>query len=206
MQVDLTDKRTASEIVSSADRIGILHPRTSISNPERTSASIVPKSPFTSIPKLAITKTIIPDTILSLVEAFPFGSVSGGVLEVTGLGINVQSPKDDAKIASEAKISYQIINSGAEGGYQASHRICNRPAYTISECYTCQRKNKSNAGNFKCIAAYLSHSEFDWNYFLDIFNDIESLIIETIDKRYGLVLTGDFNLILDHGRRGDIMK
>ena len=47
---------------------------------------------------------------------------------------------------------------------------------------------------------------YDWNYFLDIFNDIQRLAIEAMDKRYGLVLTGDFNLNLDHYRRGDIMN
>ena len=87
MQVDLTDKRTTSEEASPPYRIDILRPRTSVSNPERTSASIVPKSLFISAPKFAITKTIIPDTVLHPIEAFQFdlrGQASNTALFVSG--------------------------------------------------------------------------------------------------------------------------
>ena len=60
----------------------------------------------------------------------------------------------------------------------------------------------------RVIAVLLSHMRYDWNYFMDIFTDIEGLVMEAMDKDkgYTLVLAGDFNLILDQGQRGDVMK
>ena len=58
----------------------------------------------------------------------------------------------------------------------------------------------------RVIDVYLPHMDYDWNYFMDIFTDIEGLIMEAMDNGYTLVLAGDFNLTLDQGQRGDVMK
>ena len=58
----------------------------------------------------------------------------------------------------------------------------------------------------RVIAVYLPHMGYDWNYFINIFTDIEGLVMEAMNKGYTLVLAGDFNLTLDQGQRGDVMK
>ena len=58
----------------------------------------------------------------------------------------------------------------------------------------------------RVIAVYLPHMDYDWNYFIDTFTDIEGLVMEAMNKGYTLVLAGDFNLTLDQGQRGDVMK
>ena len=50
--------------------------------------------------------------------------------------------------------------------------------------------------NTRFIVVYLPHIGYDWNYFLDIFNDIKGLVMEAMDKRYTLVLIENFNLTL----------
>ena len=43
------------------------------------------------------------------------------------------------------------------------------------------------------------------NYFQEIVMDIERLSMEGMDKRYALIIAGDFNLSLERGDRGAIM-
>ena len=97
MQMDSADKRTASEVVSPPHRIGILRPRTSLSNPSISNESTVPKSPFFSTPKLSFAKSITSATAVPLLLAFQFGlpgrasntitRVPAGALETIGLAL-----------------------------------------------------------------------------------------------------------------------
>ena len=55
------------------------------------------------------------------------------------------------------------------------------------------------------MVVYLPHSGYWLNYFQETLMDIESFAMDAWDKRYTLIIAGDFNLILDHGDRGRAM-
>ena len=58
----------------------------------------------------------------------------------------------------------------------------------------------------RVLAVYLPNAwNYDLNYFQEIFNDIERLSMEAMDKGYTLIIGGDFNLSLERGNRGRIM-
>ena len=58
----------------------------------------------------------------------------------------------------------------------------------------------------RVLAVYLPNAwNYDLNYFHEIFNDIERLSMEAMDKGYALNIAGDFNLSLQRLDRGGIM-
>ena len=57
----------------------------------------------------------------------------------------------------------------------------------------------------RIMAVYFIHSGYGWNLFQEIMTDIERLAKEALDKRYSLIIAGDFNLSLDQGDRGRAM-
>ena len=66
---------------------------------------------------------------------------------------------------------------------------------------------KVSRRTIRIIAVYLPNSwTYDLQYFQEIFDDIERLSMETADKGYALIIAGDFNLSLERGDRGKIMK
>ena len=57
----------------------------------------------------------------------------------------------------------------------------------------------------KCIrifSVYVPHAGYTWNEFIVCFDQIAILIDEAIDKRFGILMGGDFNLVLNHAERG----
>ena len=57
----------------------------------------------------------------------------------------------------------------------------------------------------RIMAVYLPHSGYEYNYFQETLTYIERLAMDAWDKRYTLIIAGDFNLSLDHGDRGRAM-
>ena len=58
----------------------------------------------------------------------------------------------------------------------------------------------------RILAVYLPNAwNYDLDYFQSIFEDIERLSMEAMDKGYALVIAGDFNLSIEQGERGKIM-
>ena len=54
----------------------------------------------------------------------------------------------------------------------------------------------------RILAVYLPNAwNYDLDYFQSIFEDIERLSMEAMDKRYALVIADDFNLYLERGDR-----
>ena len=58
----------------------------------------------------------------------------------------------------------------------------------------------------RIIAVYLPHAGYDSNYFQSTLDDVERLIMEACDKRYAVVIGGDFNLSLDQGDRDRLLQ
>ena len=58
----------------------------------------------------------------------------------------------------------------------------------------------------RIIAVYLPHAGYDSNYFQSTLDDVERLIMEACDKRYAVVIGGDFNLSLDQGVRDRLLQ
>ena len=58
----------------------------------------------------------------------------------------------------------------------------------------------------RILAVYFPNAwNYDLDYFQSIFEDIERLSMEAMDKGYALVIAGDFNLSIEQGERGEIM-
>ena len=61
--------------------------------------------------------------------------------------------------------------------------------------------------SIRFIAVYLPNSlNYELSYFESIFRDFDGLVMDTISKRYAVVMPGDFNLHLNEGDRGRIMQ
>ena len=58
----------------------------------------------------------------------------------------------------------------------------------------------------RIIIVYLLHAGYDSNYFQSTLDDVERLIMEACDKRYAVVIGGDFNLSLDQGVRDRLLQ
>ena len=59
---------------------------------------------------------------------------------------------------------------------------------------------------FRIVFVYLLRIPYERKSFHDIVIDIEVLVMHAMDKGYVVILSDDFNLSLDRGYRGQLMK
>ena len=56
------------------------------------------------------------------------------------------------------------------------------------------------------IVIYISHVGYESNYFQDIFDDLERLVMGTYVKFLKVIIRGDFNLNLNDGVRDRVLQ
>ena len=65
---------------------------------------------------------------------------------------------------------------------------------------------KIGSNKIRIIAVYMPHAGYEWQAFLNVFDELQSLATQATDQGMHLLVAGDFNLSLGSTMRGDLMK